>query len=493
VTALPSRMVARVPGRRQRGTYADTGGPSDRAPGRTGRRLQGVAQAPETGPRSNVCSNGAMDDEQIAGRYRLLDRHAIGGMATVWRARDEWTGETVAIKRLHPHVVADPVARARLEREAEALRAVDHPAIVRPRELIDDPEAPSLVMDFVSGRPLDERIAEGPLPVGEAVAVAGVIADALAVAHARGIVHRDIKPANIVVEDDGAVHLVDFGIAALMDTPVDDLTAASTMIGTLRYAAPERLAGDEVTARTDVWALGAVLYEMLTGRPAVTLVDPAGALAASRAAPPALDGLPPALATVIARAMAVEPDDRYPDAIALRDALAEADPSMVPHVTVDPDAATAVVPLPTGAPAPDAAPQPVGVPLSLPLVAGLGAPIVATVPPARSVPSPDADPVAPRTPASRDAAGPPRPARRWMAVAVAGIIAAAALFAVAGPAVLTGVGAGPGQGEPSDAAAGASPSARPSVSVATPLPTPDPNAGPGKGKGKGKGKGNGGD
>src|SRR6187399_336075 len=152
-----------------------------------------------------------MDQARIGDRYTLLDRHATGGMATVWRARDEWTHEIVAIKQLHPHVVADPVARARLEREAEALRAIDHP------------DAPSLVMDFVSGRPLSERIAEGPLPPDEAVAIAGVVADALAVAHDHGIVHRDIKPANILVDDDRAVHLVDFGIAALMDAPSDGL------------------------------------------------------------------------------------------------------------------------------------------------------------------------------------------------------------------------------------------------------------------------------
>ena len=280
-----------------------------------------------------------MDQARIGDRYTLLDRHATGGMATVWRARDEWTREIVAIKQLHPHVVADPVARARLEREAEALRTVDHPAIVRPRGLIDDPDAPSLVMDFVSGRPLSERIAEGPVPPEEAVAIAGVVADALAVAHDHGIVHRDIKPANILVDDDGAVHLVDFGIAALMDAPSDGLTADSTMVGTLRYAAPERLAGGDVTPRSDVWALGAVLYEMLTGVPAVTASDPVGALAASQAAPATLDGVPPYLASVIGRAMATDPADRYPDAVALRDALA------ADGAPVDPNAMTAVVPL----------------------------------------------------------------------------------------------------------------------------------------------------
>src|SRR5258705_1310853 len=298
-----------------------------------------------------------MDQARIADRYTLLDRHATGGMATVWRARDEWTREIVAIKQLPPHVVADPVARARLEREADALRAVDHPAIVRPRGLIDDPDAPSLVMDFVSGRPLSERIAEGPLPPDEAVAIAGVVADALAVAHGPGLVQRDIKPANILVDDEGAVPLVDFGIVALMDGPPDELTAASTMVGTLRYAAPERLAGGEISPRSDVGSLGAVLYEMLTGVPAVTVTDPVGALAASQAAPSTLNGVPPYLATVIARAMATDPAERYPDAVALRDALA------ADGVPVDPNAVTAVVPIPAApAPAPDFVPAAAGSP-----------------------------------------------------------------------------------------------------------------------------------
>ena len=206
-------------------------------------------------------------------------------------------------------------------------------------------------MDFVSGRPLSERIAEGPLPPEEAVAIAGVVADALAVAHDHGIVHRDIKPANILVDDDGAVHLVDFGIAALMDAPSDGLTADSTMVGTLRYAAPERLAGGDVTPRSDVWALGAVLYEMLTGVPAVTASDPVGALAASQAAPTTLEGVPPYLASVIGRAMATDPADRYPDAVALRDALA------ADGAPVDPNAMTAVVPLVGIATAAEASPS----------------------------------------------------------------------------------------------------------------------------------------
>jgi serine/threonine-protein kinase len=280
-----------------------------------------------------------MGNELIAGRYRPLERHGVGGMAAVWRARDERTGELVALKQVHPHLVADPSTRARLEREAEALRLVDHPAIARPRELVDDPEHPSLVMDFVEGRPLADRIAEGPLPDEEALAIAGTIADALAVAHRHGIVHRDIKPANILVEDDGTLHLIDFGIASLGTATPDGLTDATSMVGTLRYAAPERLAGEPASPRSDVWALGAVLYEMLTARPAVTGHDPAAVLAAGRSAGPDLEDLPLRIRAVLARAMAVDPADRYRDAAAFRDAIEALD------VPVDPTAATAVIPL----------------------------------------------------------------------------------------------------------------------------------------------------
>lgn len=281
-----------------------------------------------------------MVSDLVADRYRPLERYAVGGMATVWRARDEHTGEVVALKRIHPHLVADPAARARLDREAAALRLVDHPAVVRPRDVVDDPDDPALVMDFAEGRPLADRIAEAPLSPDEAVAIAGTIADALAVAHSHGIVHRDIKPANILVEDDGTLHLIDFGIASLDASGPAGLTDARSMVGTLRYAAPERLAGERASARSDVWALGAVLYEMLTGRPAVTGDDPAAVLAAGRLAGPDTSDLPPAIGAVIVRAMAADPAHRYPDAAAFRDALEALD------APVDPEAATAIVSLP---------------------------------------------------------------------------------------------------------------------------------------------------
>jgi serine/threonine protein kinase len=281
-----------------------------------------------------------MVDKLIGGRYRLLERHAIGGMAALWRARDERTGEVVALKRLHPYLANDPGARSRLVREAAALKAVDHPSITRPREVIDDPDDPALVMDFAEGRSLKERLtADGALEPEEAVAIAATVADALAVAHDARIVHRDIKPSNILVEDSGAVHLVDFGIATLGAADEDGLTATGTVIGTVQYSAPERLMGAESTPRSDVWGLGAVLLEMLSGRPAVAVDASRAGTDGERGFVPDTTSLPPALATIVRIAMAPDPGDRYADAGAFRDALLTADGF------VDPLAETTVVPV----------------------------------------------------------------------------------------------------------------------------------------------------
>lgn len=287
-----------------------------------------------------------MADALVYGRYRPLARHAIGGMASVWRARDERTGEVVALKRLHPYLLADPTARARLQREAAVLQAVDHPAIVRPRELVADPDDPALVMDFAQGRSIQQRIAEdGPFPPDEAVAIMGVVADALAVAHEAGIVHRDVKPANILVEDSGAVHLVDFGIASVAETDDVALTATRTVVGTLRYTAPERLAGEPASPRSDVWALGAVLHEMLTGEPAITGTDPQAVAHAVAGHSPKLDEVPRGVAAIVRQALSPGPADRYPNAGAVRDALNGLDTG------VDQEAPTAVIPVAPTSPA----------------------------------------------------------------------------------------------------------------------------------------------
>jgi serine/threonine-protein kinase len=198
-------------------------------------------------------------------------------------------------------------------------------------------------MEFVEGRSLRERLtADGPVDPDEAVAIAATVADALAAAHEAGIVHRDVKPANILIEETGAVHLVDFGIASISEPEDGTLTAPRTMIGTIRYVAPERLAGTPATPAGDVWALGAVLYEMVTGRPAIPSTDATDVLAARHGPPDDAATLPGGLGGVVRRAMAVNPADRYPGAAAFRDALLGAE---LADRTPDQEGPTQVVPL----------------------------------------------------------------------------------------------------------------------------------------------------
>jgi serine/threonine-protein kinase len=203
------------------------------------------------------------------GRYELRSELGRGATATVWRARDTTTGRDVALKRFHPHLVSDPVARQRIEDEAAAASRVSHPNIVSAIELIDDREGLALVFPFVAGETLAKRLARKPrIAPRDAARIALDISDALAVAHSQGVVHRDVKPGNILLGKDGRARLLDFGIAHAVDAEATarDLTGAGMTIGTLPYMAPEHLAAEPTTPASDVYALGVVLYEMLAGK-----------------------------------------------------------------------------------------------------------------------------------------------------------------------------------------------------------------------------------
>ena len=203
------------------------------------------------------------------GRFLLIEQRAISTTATVWRGRDTRRRRDVAIKRFHPHVASDPIARARIEGEAAAARKVHHRAILPLVTKVATRTELALVFPYVPGRTLAERLTiEPPLASTDAVHVATEIADALAAAHRLGILHRDVKPANILLADDGQPRLVDFGIArdgSAAGVTNAELTAAGTAIGTLAYMAPEQLHAAPTSAATDVYALGVVLYEMLAG------------------------------------------------------------------------------------------------------------------------------------------------------------------------------------------------------------------------------------
>jgi serine/threonine-protein kinase len=298
-------------------------------------------------------------DELIAGRYRLGHRLAAGGMASVWQATDTVLEREVAVKILHPHLAADATFVARFRAEAISAARLRHPNIVAIYDTCSEDGTEAIVMELVRGRTLRAYLDDhGPLVPAEAVHIVSEAADALSVAHRAGIVHRDVKPANILIRDDGQVLVTDFGIAKLRSQPAD-LTHTGMMIGSVRYLSPEQVEGVDVDARTDVYALGIVLFECLTGRvPFQADTDAATALARLRQAPPRPRQLrpeiTPGLEAVVLRALARDLAQRYPSTDDLRAALLGA------STTDDPTTTQAVVaPPPTPPPAPRAAPRPV--------------------------------------------------------------------------------------------------------------------------------------
>jgi eukaryotic-like serine/threonine-protein kinase len=249
------------------------------------------------------------------GTYDVGPLVGAGGMGEVYRARDTKLNRDVAIKILLPAVGADADRLARFSREAQVLASLNHSNIAQIHGLEHGERGPFLVMEFVEGPTLAERIAQGPLPVDEALAIARQIADALEAAHERGIIHRDLKPANIKIRDDGTVKVLDFGLAKALEsssgTPQSQavansptittpaMTQAGLILGTAAYMSPEQAKGRVVDKRSDVWAFGCVLYEMLTGRRAFDGEDVTDAIAAVVRGEPDWQALPAAVSPQI--------------------------------------------------------------------------------------------------------------------------------------------------------------------------------------------------
>jgi serine/threonine protein kinase len=245
----------------------------------------------------------------LFGRYRLLEPAGSGGSAEVWRALDTKTGDEVAVKRLHPVVFADQTGRARLKREFEALRSLDEPHIVRVRDLKIARNEAAIILDYVPGRSLADRLAGGPpFQPAEAVSVARDIAAALTAAHAAGIVHRDVTPGNILLDPTDGARLTDFGIA--LGGGAESVTATGQLMGTMRFLAPEQLRGAPATPASDLHSLAAVTYEMLAGRPAYVATTPVALAEAQDLGAEPIDTIPPALDAAVRQAMAPEPEDR---------------------------------------------------------------------------------------------------------------------------------------------------------------------------------------
>ncbi|MDN4482149.1 Stk1 family PASTA domain-containing Ser/Thr kinase [Demequina lignilytica] len=204
----------------------------------------------------------------IDGRYEVRERVAAGGMATVYLAFDRHLEREIALKVMHPHLEVDPRSRefvARFRREAKAAARLTHPGVVRVYDQGTDQELSYLTMEFVEGENLRERMAhEGPLALGDALTTAEHVLDALAAAHRQGLVHQDVKPENVLIDTDGRPRVADFGLARAVTEVTSSTTG--TILGTVAYLGPELISNGISDARTDVYAVGVLLYEMITGR-----------------------------------------------------------------------------------------------------------------------------------------------------------------------------------------------------------------------------------
>jgi serine/threonine protein kinase len=255
------------------------------------------------------------------GRYRLERELGRGAMATVFLARDEELERPVAVKLLEESAAADESLRRRFTREAQIAAALSHPNVVAVFDVGEADGRPYIVMECVEGPTLAERLtAEGPLPPAEVAEIGRQVCAGLERAHAAGLVHRDLKPGNLIQGRDGTVKIADFGIAYAAEAT--SLTEAGTILGTASYLAPEQAEGGPVTEASDLYALGAVLYELLSGRPPYAFESLADVGTGARlSSPPPLDGVPEELERVVLQCLEPSPDDRPGSAAEMRRAL----------------------------------------------------------------------------------------------------------------------------------------------------------------------------
>ncbi|MFE7651148.1 Stk1 family PASTA domain-containing Ser/Thr kinase, partial [Streptomyces phaeoluteigriseus] len=273
------------------------------------------------------------EPQVIAGRYRVDELIGHGGMAKVYRGYDLTLGREIAIKILDPELARDTSFRTRFRLEAQAASRMSHPSIVRVYDAGDpstsDPssdEPPYIVMELVKGTLLKKIIAEGPVPVADAVRYVDGILEALDYSHRAGVVHRDIKPGNVMVTDKGQVKVMDFGIARAVSDSSSTVAETTQIIGTAAYFSPEQAKGEPVDARADLYSTGVVLYELLTGRQPFRGESPVAVAyqhVSETPIPPSEvnEESPAALDPIVLRALAKDPYQRFPDAAHFRAAL----------------------------------------------------------------------------------------------------------------------------------------------------------------------------
>jgi len=302
----------------------------------------------------------------LSGRYRLDERIATGGMGDVWRGTDETLGRTVAIKILLPSLLEEQGFSERFRLEARTMATINHPGVVDIYDYGGDQDVAYLVMEYVEGDALSRTLGRvGRLTPARTMALIAQAAEALQAAHSKGIVHRDVKPGNLLVRANGTLVLTDFGIAR--SAVAAQLTAAGAVLGTASYLSPEQASGQTATAASDIYSLGVVAYQCLSGRRPFEGDNPIEiAMKHVRLAPPPLPAdVPPAVRSIVERAMAKDPAARWPSAAifgaAARQAAAvlSTDPGSRP-------AASPVSPMPhspapaTPPPGPSVAGSPVG-------------------------------------------------------------------------------------------------------------------------------------
>src|SRR6202158_5581200 len=271
------------------------------------------------------------------GTYEILSAIGAGEGGDVYRAKDTRLNRIVAIKVLPSHLADSPELRERFEREARTIASLNHPHICTLYDVGHQDGTDYLVMEYLEGETLAQRLIKGPLPLAQVLQYAIEIADALDKAHRKGVTHRDLKPGNIMLTKSGT-KLLDFGLAKLrqdaapvtplseLPTANDPLTAQGTIVGTLQYMAPEQLEGKEVDARTDIFAFGTVVYEMATGKKCFEGKSQASLIAKIlETDPPPMSSLqpmtPPSLDRVVKTCLAKDPDDRWQSASDVCDEL----------------------------------------------------------------------------------------------------------------------------------------------------------------------------
>ncbi len=263
----------------------------------------------------------AVSGSLLAGKYRIREEIGHGGMGIVYRAEDIRLGRPVALKFLPPEWTRDRHARERFLQEARAAAALSHPNICTVYEVDDSGDQPFIAMEYVEGETLRDKTRRGPLPLAEALNAALQAAEGLEAAHRQGVIHRDIKSSNIMVTDKGQAKVMDFGLAKLRGEP--SLTGEGSAVGTLAYMSPEQARGGKVDHRTDIWSLGVVLYEMLSGElPFCGERDAALLYAVVHEEPRSLKDrkppVPPDVLRVVERALAKDPGSRYPSAAEMK-------------------------------------------------------------------------------------------------------------------------------------------------------------------------------